>query len=136
VRRLFLEERTMQAQTTTPVRYDEAGPVLRALYHSRHSVDGTLYARSELVDLVRRIEAACAERGLILSRWQTNKPNFHSDVTYAAHEWYYDRAPQFRYQKGVKAWERFTNDEGRTSRCKAYRILAGLLAEIEQLPKV
>jgi hypothetical protein len=91
---------------------------------------GTFSYASPMVDLVAEIEAECAARGLTLSRWQANKGNHATTITYAVHTG--TRAAQFRYQpdETVIDYCRLTSLEGTTARCEAYKALSAMLAEV------
>jgi hypothetical protein len=81
--------------------------------------------------VIAEIERVCGERGLTLSRWQTNdKGAGHvRRITYLAHHG--TRAGQARYQKNVVARAVLDNREGRTERSEAYRELQGMLESLE-----
>lgn len=74
--------------------------------------------------LVDEIQKAAEEKGLRLSRWQANKGNHATEITYAVHAG--ERAAQFRLQQDVIDWVALNQNEGTTERCEAYRKLATL----------
>jgi hypothetical protein len=104
--------------------------VVKYLYRSRKlaHVDATKWQfefeyRSDVANLVRAIESKAAERGLTLSRWQTNSTrNSHiCTVTYAVHE---GARPASSYDlPDDAAVVRFSGLEGTTEKCRAYREL-------------
>ena len=86
---------------------------------------------SPFIGLVREIEKRAEERGLTLSRWQTNGQNHRTTVTYMLHSG--ERAAQARLQGGDVFTVTLSALEGATPRCEAYKALekaatgAGLL---------
>ena len=106
------------------------------LYHSRKFEwkDGKPKIKYEgaVVDLVRELEIEAQERGLTLSRWQTNGAgNFVIErITWAVHEGL--RPFQSRYVPEGSLSITLTCLEGKTERCQAYRELSKLLAQLRK----
>ncbi len=111
-----------------------ASAVVRQLYRSRRwcgwntgfGMRDEYTYRSDVADLVRAIESMAAERGLTLSRWQTNSTrNSHiCTVTYVLHTGSRPRSSD--YVPEGSFWVRFSGLEGTTSRCRAHRELRKL----------
>ena len=81
-------------------------------------------SNTPVTTLVDEIQALAEAKGYKLSRWQANGGNFAVEITYAIHTG--ERADQFRYQKGVAESTRFSQIEGTTTRCEAYKKLMSL----------
>ncbi len=97
--------------------------VVKHLYRSRKWVGGRYGYNGEVVGLVLAIESKAAERGLTLSRWQTNSTrNSHiCTVAYALHT---GARPASSYELPEDATVvRFNGLEGMTQKCRAYREL-------------
>ena len=101
----------------------------------RYEVDVWEY-RSDVADLVRAIESKAAERGLTLSRWQTNsrRNSRICTVTYALHTGM--RPVSSDYVPEGSAWVRFPGLEGTTSRCRAHRELRKLWNALSSVPTI
>lgn len=102
-----------------------------ALYHSRRFVNGeTVVLDTPVASLVYALADACAEKGLTLSRWQSNGANFYTYITWAAH--YGERSHQTRYlpEGAIVAQCTLSQQEGQTTRCEAHRELGRLLEDI------
>jgi hypothetical protein len=104
--------------------------VVKYLYRSRKlaHVDATKWQfefeyRGDVANLVRAIESKAAERGLTLSRWQTNSTrNSHiCTVTYALHFGWRNARAKDQYTAVYKV--SFPGLEGTTQKCRAYREL-------------
>lgn len=83
-------------------------------------------------DELRALATLCQRHGYSLARWQTNKPNFFTRVTWAVLRPGAKRASQRRYQKDedVVADVRMTAPYGRTERSRAYKGYHGLLVAL------
>lgn len=82
-----------------------------------------------MVDLVREIESVCTEKGLTLSRWQTNKGSRAVTITYAVHTG--TRNERSDRQENVVDWFRTEQTEGKTEKCEAYRGLSLVLKTVK-----
>ena len=104
--------------------------LVTSLYQSctRATANQPATYESPVADLVRTIEARAAERGLTVSRWQTNHGSHGCTVTYIAHSG--PRAHSSAHQDGVVAKVAFDGAEGTTTRCQAHRSLSRLLASL------
>lgn len=94
---------------------------------------GLVTLDTDVVLLVRELEQACAERGLTLSRWQTNHSRFALAITWAAHQG--ERPAQSRYLADHWPMVKLSQLEGKTKRCQAYRLLSVLLEKVRQFPE-
>lgn len=110
----------MQTQNTT-AQVESLDEILSDLYR-------TAGLSSQVADLVREVYAAAEANGLHLSRWQANKGNYQTTITYMLHTG--PRREQARYQPedSIVAIERLHAVEGSTTRCAAGRALTRLLA--------
>lgn len=90
-----------------------------------------LYNGGVVEELANRVSEMAEEKGLTLSRWQANKGNHATTITYALHTG--ERAAQFRLQPDdtVVDYERMNQLEGSTPRCEAYRKLVKLAEVVE-----
>jgi|SRR5579864_976108 len=88
-------------------------------------------ANSPVAKLVESIEQQTAERGLTVSRWQTNSKahGFVDHITWTIHTG--PRAVQARYQKNIVSSIVLHQIEGNTENCRAYRQLSRLLKAIQ-----
>lgn len=83
--------------------------------------------------LVNKLETACSQKNLTLSRWQANGGGHSTTISYAAHT--DKRYSQYRRQpdETVMASEILSKLEGTTEKCEAYRKLSRMLADVEAL---
>lgn len=90
-----------------------------------------LYNGGVTEELANRVAEMAEAKGLTLSRWQANKGNHATTITYAVHTG--ERAAQFRWQpdESVIDFERLNNLEGTTPRCEAYKALVRLADVVE-----
>lgn len=109
-----------------------AQPIINSLFSSRqyNPATQTITYSSDVVELVKQVEAAAEAKGLTLSRWQANKSGRKVTITYAIHSG--DRAVQARYQPEESVVASCTLDalEGTSKRCEAYRKLNAMLSEL------
>ena len=105
--------------------------LVKCLYKSRQYVKDSLHTGhyeyyGPVVELVEEIEKICAEKGLSLSRWETNIGKYGKRITWAVHNG--ERKSQFRYVPNDQVidfavlWEA----EGKTHSCEAYQQLSRL----------
>jgi len=78
--------------------------------------------------LIEIIQGEAQQQGLTLSRWQSNLGD-RVRVVYAVHAG--ERSAQPRFQAGVQHRVTLDQLEGRTPASAAYRVLAGLLADMQ-----
>lgn len=90
-----------------------------------------LYNGGVVEEMANNIAAMAEAKGLTLSRWQANKGNHATTITYALHTG--ERAPQFRLQADgtVVDFEKLSQLEGSTPRCEAYKALVKLANVVE-----
>ena len=82
----------------------------------------------QVVDLVKELEKAAADKGLVVSRWQNNKQGYACTVTWAVHTG--ERPELSRNLPESSHVIAFSGLEGTTSRCVAYRGIRTLLEAI------
>ena len=113
--------------------------LVKRLYKSRQYVWDGLYTGhyeyyGPVVELVEELEKVCAEKGLSLSRWETNLGKYKKRITWAVHKG--ERKSQFRYMSddqvinAVVLWQM----EGKTRSCEAYRQLSRLYDSVVRYP--
>ena len=88
----------------------------------------TLYNKNTpTARLLDEIGEKAAEKGLMLSRWQTNGTKFQTRITYAIHTgircWRSDQ------QEGVIASVTLNQTEGTSERCEAFKKLSKLASQ-------
>jgi len=102
------------------------------LYHSRRwdAKTQSFYYASDVVDLVQALEQAAQEKGLTVSRWQSNLSSRKVRVRWAAH---YGERPDSSAQlddAALVGMVQFYGLEGTSKRCEAYRELSRLLDKV------
>lgn len=121
----------------TNVRVMSVQEIVRQAHGGATTSSERMYANDgPAADELRALAALCQRHGYSLARWQTNKPNFFTRVTWAVLRPGAKRASQRRYQKDedVVAEVRMTAPYGRTERSQAYagyrKLLVALYEEV------
>lgn len=130
--------RTLRVKGRMPMEGNMTSKVVQQLYRSRRydPVCLSFEYQSDVAFLVTAIEGKARERGLMLSRWQTNsRRNSHiCTITYVLHTG--PRPVSSDYVPEGSACVRFPGLEGTTSRCRAHRELRKLWNTLSSVPVI